>query len=103
MLLILRNSGFTQGSVMGPALSLAYNNGLPEYLTNGSSANLFVDDSISYRRMPNSGDARKLQQHLENLQKREKDGQMKFHPKKFLNIANKKSPSNTRISSTAMF
>ena len=80
--------------MLGPVLFLAYINDLPEYLTNGSSANLFADDSILYRRISSTDDARKLQQDLENLQTWEKDWQMEFHPKKcqVLNITNKKKP-----------
>ena len=88
------DSGVPKGSVLGPVLFLAYINDLPEYLTNGSSANLFADDSILYRSISNTDDARKLQQDLENLQTWEKDWQMEFHPKKcqVLNITNKKKP-----------
>ena len=88
------DSGVPQGSVLGPVLFLAYINDLPEYLTNGSNANLFADDSILYRTISNTDDARKLQQDLENLQTWEKHWHMEFHPKKcqVLNITNKKKP-----------
>ena len=63
MLLRLRNGGLRsppRKSVLGTVLVLAYNNDLPEYLINGSSANLFVDDSILYGPISNTDDARKL-------------------------------------------
>ena len=69
-------------------------NDLSEYVANGSRDYLFADDSILYRRISNTDDAKKLQQDLENLQTWEKDWQMEFHPKKcqVLNITNKKKP-----------
>ena len=35
-----------QGSVFSPVLFLVYINDLPDYISNGSSAQLFADDSV---------------------------------------------------------
>ena len=86
-------------SVLGSILFLAYINDLPEYLTNGSSANLFADESILYGRISNTDDARKLQQDQENLQIWEKDWQMEFHPKK-CQVLNIKKEQNVKHSYT---
>ena len=88
------DSGVPQGSVLAPVLFLIYINDLPDYISHGSTANLFADDSILYRQVNSQQDAVKLQLDLANLQRWEKDWQMEFHPQKciVLNITNKKHP-----------
>jgi len=88
------DSGVPQGSVLAPVLFLIDINDLPDYITNGSSTNLFADDSILYREIKSPQDAQLLQNDLENLMRWESDWLMEFHPQKcqILNITNKRTP-----------
>ena len=65
---------------MGPLLFLAYINDLPEATT--SSARLFADDCLLYRRIKKPEDADLLQKDLSSLEEWEKQWQMCFHPEK---------------------
>ncbi|MEW8548097.1 MAG: reverse transcriptase family protein, partial [Candidatus Thiodiazotropha sp.] len=73
-------SGVPQGTVLGPLLFLLYINDLPERVS--STARLFADDSLLYRRIKSEQDQRALQEDLVNLEKWEEDWQMSFNPSK---------------------
>jgi len=73
-------SGVPQGTVLGPLLFLAYINDLPE--ATSSSARLFADDCLLYRRIRKTEDADILQKDLTSLEQWEKTWQMSFHPEK---------------------
>ena len=73
-------SGVPQGSVVGPALFLAYINDLPEQLT--SLTRLFADDTAVYRLSTTENDQFQLQEDLRRLEVWEKSWDMEFHPGK---------------------
>ena len=73
-------SGVPQGSVVGPALFLAYINDLPEQLS--SLTRLFADDTAVYRLSATEHDQQQLQHDLLRLEKWEKSWDMQFHPGK---------------------
>ena len=73
-------SGVPQGSVLGPALFLAYINDLPQQLS--SQARLFADDTAVYRLSASESDQSHLQQDLLRLEKWENSWDMVFHPDK---------------------
>ena len=84
-------SGVPQGTVLGQLLFLVDTNDLPSCVK--SSARLFADDRLLYRRINPSADIKALQEELDNLQQWEKDWQMKFKPDKCegIHIINKRS------------
>ena len=73
-------SGVPQGTVMGPLLFPAYKNDLPE--ATSSSARLFADDCLLFRRIRKIQDAVDLQNDLLSLEEWERKWQMCFHPEK---------------------
>ena len=54
----------------------------PEVLRNKSSARLFADDCVLYRKVNSEEDAKALQSDLNSLQGWERDWMMEFHPGK---------------------
>ena len=87
-------SGLPQGIVLVPVFVLVYINDLPDYISNGASARLFSDYSALFKEIKSAEDAKLLQQDLTNLQVREKQRLMEFHPMKchVPNISNKRQP-----------
>ena len=87
-------SGVPQGSVLGPILFLIFINDLPDVISPKSTARLFADDCVLYRKINTSADSESLQQDLDNLQKWEKNWQMEFHPEKcqVMHITTKRRP-----------
>ena len=87
-------SGVPQGSVLGPLLFLLYINDLPNYVSRESTARLFADDCVLYRRIKSDEDAHTLQKDFNGLQRWEKDWLMEFHPQKcqVMHITNKRKP-----------
>ena len=73
-------SGIPQGSVLGPALFLAYINDLPEQLS--SLTKLFADDTAVYRLTTSQRDHELLQQDLQKLEDWERKWYIVFHPGK---------------------
>ena len=74
-------SGGSQGTVLGPLLSLAYINDLvPDCVS--STPILFADDCLLYRRINSTEDSEILQQDLNNLQDWKKKWMMSFNPDK---------------------
>jgi hypothetical protein len=69
---------------MGPLLFLAYINDLPE--ATSSSARLFADDCLLFRRIRKIQDAVDLQNDLSLLEEWERKWQMCFHPEKCIVI-----------------
>ena len=59
-------SGVPQGSVLGPALFLAFINDLPENIT-GGNIKLFADDAKLYRSTNSEDDSKMLQHDLDSL------------------------------------
>ena len=86
-------SGVPQGTVLGPLLFL-YINDMPMKVS--STARLFADDSLLYRRIRSSQDSISLQEDLDRLQQWEKEWQMSFNPTKcvVLRITRKRDPIN---------
>ena len=84
-------SGVPQGSVVAPALFLAYINDLPEQLS--SLTRLFADDTAVYRLSATEYDHSQLQQDLLQLQEWEKSWDMEFHPGKCTTLPVTKSTS----------
>ena len=74
-------SGVPQGSVLGPLLFLTYINDLPDAVQH-SSARLFADDSLLYRRIKDQHDQALLQEDFDSLEEWEHMWQMEFNPSK---------------------
>ena len=94
-------SGVPQGTVLGPLLFLAYiNNDMPECVT--SNINLFVDDSLLFRKVQRNSDCQELQEDLDRLQEWEQKWQMSFNADKceVLRITNKRHPISADTTST---
>lgn len=89
------DSGVPQGTVLGPTLFLLFINDLPEIVK--CNSRLFADDCLLFKNVNNKNDASELQKDLSNLEKWEKDWQMKFNPEKcyVINISKKKNPLKT--------
>ncbi len=87
-------SGVPQGTVLGPLLFLAYINDLPECLSPGTTARLYADDSLVYRRITSEEDAKILQEDINRLQEWEARWLMEFNPDKceVLRITLKQAP-----------
>ena len=87
-------SGVQQGTVLGPLLFLLYINDMPMKVS--STARLFTDDSLLYRRICSSQDSISLQEDLDCLQQWEKEWQMSFNLTKcvVLRITRKRNPIN---------
>ena len=74
-------SGVPQGTVLGPLLFLTYISNLPDAVHN-SSAKLFADDSLLYRRIKDHQEQALLQQDLDSLEEWEHTEQMNFNTSK---------------------
>ena len=88
-------SGVPQGSVLGPALFLAYINDLPEQLS--SRTKLFADDTAVYRLTATARDHNLLQEDLQKLENWEQQWDMAFHPGKCttLPVTKKRNPAKS--------
>ncbi|KAL8575234.1 hypothetical protein ACOMHN_042355 [Nucella lapillus] len=73
-------SGFPQGSVLGPVLFLLFINDLPTGLT--STARLFADDTACHQTVVSAHDQDSLQNDLNKLAAWEQCWKMSFHPQK---------------------
>ena len=71
----------TPNTVLGPLLFLTYINDLPAAVQH-SSARLFADDSLLYRRIKGQQDQALLQEDLGSLEEWEHMWQMEFNPSK---------------------
>jgi len=69
-----------QGTVLGPLLFLVYINDLPNRVS--STARLFADDCLLYRRIYDTHDTKTLPADLDRLQEWEADWLMEFNPTK---------------------
>jgi len=74
------SSGVPQGSVIAPALFLAFINDLPDSIS--SEVRLFADDTVVYRKVSSAVDTAALQKDLDALAQWEEDWQMEFHASK---------------------
>lgn len=74
-------SGVPQGTVLGPLLFLTFINDLPDCVKS-SSAKLFADDCLLFRKIVNHSDSDLLQADLTALEQWELTWQMSFNPSK---------------------
>ncbi len=88
------DSGVPQGTVLGPALFLAYINDLAENISPQSSVRLFADDCIVYRPVKTMQDCEELQNDINKIGEWENTWQMKFNADKCnaLKITRARSP-----------
>ena len=86
-------SGVPQGSVLGPLLFLIYINDFPDCVRS-STARLFADDSVLYRRIGCADDSAKLQEDIDAAQTWERNWLMSFNASKcqVLRVTNKVAP-----------
>ena len=70
-------SGFSQGSVLGPIVFLAYINDLPEKVKR--QVRRFADDTAAYLAINSLADSRQLQDDLDILQDWEVNWNMEFN------------------------
>ena len=86
-------SGVPQGTLLGPALFLCYNNSMPEGIS--SSLHLFADDIVVYRHITSAADHAILQPDIHKLARWEAEYSMEFHPQKcnVLRVTRSRSPS----------
>lgn len=91
-------SGVPQGSVLGPLLFLLFINDLPENLSEGTTARLYADDCLLYRRINNTDDATTLQKDMDTLVNWEQQWLMEFHPAKcqVLRVTKKRKTINAK-------
>ena len=61
-------SGVPQGTALGPLLFLTYSNDLSDHAVQHSSARLFADDSLLYRKIKDQQDQALLQEDLDSLE-----------------------------------
>ena len=71
---------FSQGTVLGPLLSLCHINDLPERVT--STVRLFADYCLLYRDIHSERDKLELQKDLESLERWAEEWGMRFNAKK---------------------
>ena len=85
-------SGVPQGSVLGPAMFVAYINSLSKGVN--STVRLFADDTVIYREITEEADHHLLQADLDTLARWEKEFSMEFHPQKcnVLRVSRARSP-----------
>ena len=79
--------------MLGPLLFLIYINDLPSSVSS-STARLFADDCVLYKRITSPSDTKALQQDLDALQAWENKWLMQFHPSKcqVIRVTNKRNP-----------
>jgi len=75
-------------------MQLLFINDLPKYVQS-STARIFADDCILYRKIQNKADSKLLQEDMSNILRWQCDWQMEFHPSiwQLLYVSNKRRPS----------